>query len=191
MDLRNRNRRVPCSEWRKWDQIIYRFPLPSNKLGATLARNGVSRVWFVDNANNCVAIRMWCDNKGTSFHADDVRQFRNLSSRNPEVGMQIQYLKSEVLSAEIMTKGLMPLDPFPNLRFYAGRILPLDVQKELFEEFGVRFNDTRQLELEEEYIFGEVEHVRFNNTPTATSSTVKAWEQEATSRAHARYQRIN
>ncbi|MED6193958.1 hypothetical protein PIB30_024139 [Stylosanthes scabra] len=174
----NRIHREPYSQWSKWDQIIYRFPLQQDQanyplpmqLTQTLARNNVMTVWLVDDADNCVRMRTWRDKKsGWWIHANDVHKFRKLSSDDTEVEIQLQHLKCGVLSAKILTTGLLPLDPFPIPRFYAGSVLPQDVQDELESEYGCRFDETRMEELKEEYLFGEFEQGRLNSARTTIS----------------------
>ncbi|MED6147664.1 hypothetical protein PIB30_045887 [Stylosanthes scabra] len=66
-EMNGKNRHMPCYEWRKWDQVIYRFKLLPNQpyyalpreLSTTILRDGVDRIWFVDDANNCVRISLW------------------------------------------------------------------------------------------------------------------------------------
>ncbi|MED6125676.1 hypothetical protein PIB30_070877 [Stylosanthes scabra] len=116
-----KNRRLPCSEWRKWDQIIYHFRIRENEpyyalpreLSAKIARDDVSRLWFVDNADNCVRMRLWREGADSFLSGKDVNELMKLSTNKIDVGMQLQYLNRRVFSAEILTMDLVPLEPFP------------------------------------------------------------------------------
>ncbi|MED6172504.1 hypothetical protein PIB30_050650, partial [Stylosanthes scabra] len=127
------------------------------ELSTKLARDNVSCLWFVDNADNCVLIILWRDNGGIVINAMDIDELRKLSTNQTEVGIQLQQLKRGVFSAEILTMNLVPIEPFPKPTLYAGRILPQDVQDKLLEQYYFRFDARRYQELEEEYCFGEVD----------------------------------
>ncbi|MED6147665.1 hypothetical protein PIB30_045888 [Stylosanthes scabra] len=137
--MNSSNHRLPCSEWRKWDQVIYRFQLPPNKpyyalpreLSSTIIRDGVDRVWFIDNAENCVRMRLWREKDIMFISAKDVKKLVRFCTQRADVGIEIQHLNQKAFSAQILTHEFVPLQPFPNAEFFAGRVLPRHVQNQL------------------------------------------------------------
>ncbi|MED6209829.1 hypothetical protein PIB30_058472 [Stylosanthes scabra] len=95
MEAQNGNRRLQCSEWRKWDQIIYHFPIRENEpyyalpreLSAKIAREDVTRLWFVDNADRCVRMRLWREGADSFLSGKDVNELMKLSTNKINVGM--------------------------------------------------------------------------------------------------------
>ncbi|MED6154861.1 hypothetical protein PIB30_000363 [Stylosanthes scabra] len=117
MDAQNRNGRLPCSEWRKWDQVIYRFQLPPNQpyyalpwqLAAGIIRDGVDRIWFVDNVDNCLRMRMWRVEGNIFISGKDVRNFVSFSTQRSDVGFEVQHLNVRLFSAQVLTTDFVPL----------------------------------------------------------------------------------
>ncbi|MED6145411.1 hypothetical protein PIB30_024920 [Stylosanthes scabra] len=198
MEPQNRNRRLPCSEWRRWVQVTYRFQLPPNQPYYALPRelsasiimdiqDGVlGRLWFVDDADNCVRIRLWREQGIIYTSGKDVRRLVSLTTERADVGIQIQHLDQRVYYAQILTNHFMPLEPFPNDRYYAGRVLPGVVQNEIAWRFHVLFDDRRRQQLQREYLWGEVDQGNSHSVATFGSRTVNPWEQEVSSRSQPR-----
>ncbi|MED6200750.1 hypothetical protein PIB30_088307 [Stylosanthes scabra] len=96
----------------------------TRELSASIIMDGqdgvLGRLWFVDDVDNCVRMRLWRERAIIYTSGNDVRRLVSLTIERTDVGIQIQHLDQRVYSAQILTNDFMPLEPFQNDRYYAG-----------------------------------------------------------------------
>ncbi|MED6206285.1 hypothetical protein PIB30_025167 [Stylosanthes scabra] len=88
-------------------------------------------VSLVASGSYCVRMRLWREEAIIYTSGNDVRRLLSFTTERTDVGIQIQHLNQCVYSAKILTNDFMPVEPFPNDRYYAGRVLPGVVQNEI------------------------------------------------------------
>ncbi|MED6208412.1 hypothetical protein PIB30_044840 [Stylosanthes scabra] len=182
--------RLPCSALVPWPGNVYRFPIDNHQetcvvpesLKTKLNKDFVQQIWFIDDADNCVSIRMRREGQDILMEGEDVSRFRSYSQESIWAGIKVHYFKWGVFSAQVKTWDMKLLKPRPNRNLYAERVLPWDIREDIKNFFGVRFNTDRELLIRQEVNAGYLMEGEDSVVTTELSSNVRQGDDEATSR---------
>ncbi|MED6161648.1 hypothetical protein PIB30_062719, partial [Stylosanthes scabra] len=108
-----------------------------------LRYGGKKAVWFLDDMDNCIKVDLRVEGSEMWFDRNDMDKIKTLYAPGQKLLAHIQYLHWGVFSLSVTTIDNKVLTPKSEAALFSGRVLPLQIQDLIKEEYGVIFRDNR------------------------------------------------
>ncbi|MED6162085.1 hypothetical protein PIB30_066999 [Stylosanthes scabra] len=108
-----------------------------------LKSGGMKTVWFLDDMDNCIRVALRVEGSNVWFGRKDMNVIKSLYSSGEILLAHVEYRHSDLSSLYVTTMENKVLTPKREVAFFAGRVLPPEIQDKMKEKYGVVFTVNR------------------------------------------------